>query len=200
MVAAALQAATAAAPRGAIAVQLREKDLNSCELYELARAVRAQCAAYDAPLLINDRLDLALAVEADGVHLTSASVGVTDARRLLTSTRLIGVSTHQPGEVAAAAAAGADFAVYGPVYAPLSKAAVGAERGPEWLGAALRASQGLPLYALGGITAQRIRELGGTAALFDRGRPAGVAVIGAVFGVDNPGAATCELLRALAAW
>jgi thiamine-phosphate pyrophosphorylase len=195
-----LQAATEAAPPGAIAVQLREKDLKGRELYELARAVGAQCAAYETPLLISDRIDLALAVEADGVHLTGTSFNVTDARRLLSTTRLIGVSTHQPAEVAAAAAAGADFAVYGPVYAPLSKAAVGAERGPAGFGAALRASRGLPLYALGGITAQRIGELGGTAALFDHGRPAGVAVIGAVFGVDNPGAATCELLSTLAAW
>ena len=198
-VAAALSAAATAAP-GAVAVQLREKDLGGRELHELARAVRAQCARYGAPLIVNGRLDVALAVEADGVHLPGDSFAVGDARRLMGPSRLIGVSTHQPDEVAAAARAGADFAAYGPVYAPLSKAAVGAECGAEGLGAALRAGLGMPLYALGGITAARVRELAGAAALKERSRPGGVAVIGAVFGANDPAAATLELLRALAVW
>lgn len=199
-VAAALSAAATVAAPGAVAVQLREKDLGGRELYELARAVRAQCARYGAPLIVNDRLDIALAAEADGVHLPGGAVAVSDARRLMGPTRLIGVSTHQPAEVAAAAEAGADFAVYGPVYAPLSKAAVGAERGPEGFGAALGASNGLPIYALGGMTAQRVRALAGAAALPERSRPGGVAVIGAVFGADDPAVATRELLRALLVW
>ena len=190
----------AAAEPGAVAVQLREKDLGGRELHELARAVRERCARYGAPLIVNDRLDVALAVEADGVHLPGDSFAVGDARRLMGRSRLVGVSTHQPAEVAAAARAGADFAVFGPVYAPLSKAAAGAERGAEGLGAALRAGGGMPVYALGGITADRVRELAGAAALGERSRPGGVAVIGAVFGADDPGAATRELLRALAVW
>jgi thiamine-phosphate pyrophosphorylase len=112
-------------------------------------------------------------------------------------TRLIGVSTHQPDQVAAAEQAGADFAVYGPVYAPLSKALAGVERGAEGFAAALHASQGMPVYALGGITAARVRELAGVGALPNRNRAGGVAVIGSVFGADDPAAATLELLQVL---
>jgi thiamine-phosphate pyrophosphorylase len=197
---AALRAASAtAAQPGAVALQLREKDMEARELYELARALRELCSRYGAALLVNDRVDVAIAAGADGVHLPANSFAVADARRLVGATRLIGVSTHEGGEVGAAAAAGADFAVYGPVYEPLSKASYGAARGAESLGAACCAA-GLPVFALGGITAERIAELGGTPALTEGGRPAGVAVIGAVFGADDPAAATRALLDALASW
>ena len=88
----------------------------------------------------------------------------------------------------------------GPVFDPLSKTGYGSARGAEELGAACRASEGMPVLALGGITAERVAELGGAAALDERSRPAGVAVIGAVMGADNPGAATQALLAALARW
>ena len=197
---AALRAACATAQPGAVALQLREKDMEARPLYELARALRELCSRYGAALLVNDRVDVAIAAGADGVHLPANSFAVADARRLVGATRLIGVSTHEAGEVGAAAAAGADFAVYGPVYEPLSKASYGAARGAEELGAACRAGAGLPVFALGGITAERIAELGGTPALSEGGRPAGVAVIGAVFGADDPAAATRALLDALASW
>jgi len=199
MAEAALSAASAIAQRGAVALQLREKDMEARPLYELARALRELCSRYGAALLVNDRIDVAIAAGADGVHLPANSFAVADARRLVGATRLIGVSTHAAGEVGAAAAAGADFAVYGPVYEPLSKASDGAARGAEELGAACGAA-GLPVFALGGITAERIAELGGTPALSEGGRPAGVAVIGAVFGADDPAAATRALLDALASW
>ena len=198
--AAALSAASATAGPGAVALQLREKDMEAREQYELARALRELCSRYGAALLVNDRVDVAIAAGADGVHLPANSFAVADARRLVGATCLIGVSTHEGGEVAAAAEAGADFAVYGPVYEPLSKASYGAARGAESLGAACRAGAGLPVFALGGITAERIAELGGTPALSEGGRPAGVAVIGAVFGADDPAAATRTLLDALASW
>ncbi len=198
--AAALSAASATAGPGAVALQLREKDMEARALYELARALRELCSRYGAALLVNDRVDVAIAAGADGVHLPANSFALADARRLVGATRLIGVSTHEAGEVGAAAAAGADFAVYGPVYEPLSKASYGAARGAEELGAACRAGAGLPVFALGGITAERIAELGGTPALIEGGRPAGVAVIGAVFGADDPAAATRTLLDALASW
>ncbi len=197
---AALSAASATAGPGAVALQLREKDMEARAQYELACALRELCSRYGAALLVNDRVDVAIAAGADGVHLPANSFAVADARRLVGSTRLIGVSTHEGGDVGAAAEAGADFAVYGPVYEPLSKASYGAARGAEELGAACRAGAGLPVFALGGITAERIAELGGTPALREGGRPAGVAVIGAVFGADDPAAATRTLLDALASW
>ena len=197
---AALSAASAAAGPAAVALQLREKDLEARELLEVARALRHVCSRFDAALIVNDRIDVAVAAGADGVHLPANSFAVEDARALFGAAGIVGVSTHDAGEVAQAAMAGADFAVFGPVYDPLSKAAYGPARGAEGLGAAGRAAGAMPLFPLGGITAGRVRELGETAALKGRGGLAGVAVIGAVFGAADPAAATRELLDALASW
>ncbi len=183
-----------------LAVQLREKDLGGRELYQLAMALRPICTRHRALLMVNDRIDVALAAGADGAHLPANSVAIADARRLLGSSRLIGVSTHSAAEAADAAAAGADFAVFGPVWPPLSKPGYGPARGAESLGAACRAVAGMPLYALGGVTVERVEALGapsGAAAAFGGGRPAGLAVIGAVFGADNPVVAALALARAM---
>ncbi|HLW70797.1 MAG TPA: thiamine phosphate synthase [Candidatus Binataceae bacterium] len=198
IVEAALRAASTIASPGAVAVQLREKDLDAHELYELARALRELCSRYGAPLLVNDRLDVVMAAEADGVHLPANSFAVADARRLLGPSRLIGVSTHHAGEVVAAAHAGADFTVFGPVYSPLSKPAAGAGRGVAALFAAAHAGAPMPVYALGGITTERIDRWAGVAAP-GSDRPRGAAVIGAVFGAEDPATATIALLRALSA-
>ncbi len=193
---AALAAAVAIAPPGALAIQLREKDLAARDLLELAHALRSRCARYGAPLIVNDRLDVALAADADGVHLPAASFAMRDARAIVGPARLVGVSAHTPSEVAAAAREGADFAVFGPVFDPLSKAAYTAASGAAGLAAACRAAP-LPVYALGGITAARLDQLRDDST-FGRGpRPAGAAVIGAVFGADDPAAATRELLAAI---
>jgi thiamine-phosphate pyrophosphorylase len=189
------------------ALQLREKDLGGRDLYQLAVTMRAICTRHGARLLVNDRVDVAMAAGADGVHLPTDSIAIDEARRLVGPSRLIGVSTHSTAEAADAAAAGADFAVFGPVWEPLSKAGYGPAHGAESLGAACRAAAGMPLFALGGITAERVAALGalrktpgGAAAACGGGRPtgiAGVAVIGAVFGADNPVAAALVLRDAL---
>jgi len=189
---AALAGAAQVAPPGALAVQLREKDLDAHELYELARALRVLCSRFEARLLVNDRIDVALAADADGVHLPSNSFELSDARKLLGASRLIGVSTHRAEEVAQAAAAGADFAVFGPVYEPLSKPIYGPATGLTAVTDAVKAARAMPLYALGGITAARAAEL---AALEPGARPFGFAVIGAVFGAPAPGEAIRELLH-----
>ena len=193
---AALAAAAAIAPPGAIAIQLREKDLAARQLLELAHALRPRCARYGAPLIINDRLDVALAACADCVHLPAASFAVRDARAIVGAARLVGISAHTPSEVAAAAREGADFAVYGPVFDPLSKAAYTAARGAAGIAAACRAAP-LPVYALGGITVARIDQLRDDPAFGSGPRPAGAAVIGAIFGADDPAAATRALLAAI---
>ncbi len=183
-----------------VALQLREKDLGGRELYRLAIALRPICIRHGAHLMINDRIDVALAAEADGVHLPGDAIAIADARRLLGPSRLIGVSTHSAAAVADAAAAGADFVVFGPVWPSLSKAGYGPARGAEELGAACRAAAGMPLYALGGVTAERVASLGapgGADAADGDVRPAGVGVIGAVFGADDPVAAALVLSRAV---
>src|ERR1700691_3439262 len=126
---AALAAAASIGPPGAVAIQLREKDLDARAMLELAITVRQLCARFGVPLIINDRLDVALAAGADGVHLPADSFAVSDARAIFGTARLVGISAHTPAEVAAAAREGADFAVYGPVFDPLSKAAYTAARG-----------------------------------------------------------------------
>jgi thiamine-phosphate pyrophosphorylase len=211
-------AALAAASPGTVALQLREKDLDARGLVELARQLRPICDQYHTPLIVNDRIDVAIAARADGVHLPANSYKVADARALLDPRSLIGVSTHDPAEVTAASAAGADFVVFGPIFDPLSKGSYTDARGAEGLVAACRAAP-IPIFALGGITAARVRELNAkttganalsTAAHMSPARNspaaegrngisfAGVAVIGTVFGTADPAAAMRELLDALA--
>jgi thiamine-phosphate pyrophosphorylase len=132
---------------GARAFQLREKDLSPRELYPLALEMRQLTRAYGARLLINDRVDVALAVDADGVHLTTTSLPASIARRVLGPGRLLGVSTHTLAEAQAAAEEGADFLVFGPVFFTPSKAPYGEPVGLD----ALRAVRVHPFWRLGGL-------------------------------------------------
>ena len=111
-----------AALRGGVrAVQLREKDLTAEELLPLAQQMRELTRKYNAKLLINRDIDIALAVGADGVHLGGNAMSVAEARKLVGRDRLIGVSTHSIDEVQKAEKDGADFVTFGPVYATPSK-------------------------------------------------------------------------------
>ena len=179
---------------GSIAVQLREKDLEGRELYDLALALKPICTRFGAPLIVNDRVDVAIAAGLEGVHLSSTSFAVVDARTLLGSARLIGVSTHNLEEVTAAAVNGADFAVFGPIYDPLSKGRYGPAKGLAALADAVAVAQEMPLYALGGINESRAMEI---ASLPPKSRPIGVAAIGAVFGSTTPGALVRRMLGCL---
>ncbi|MBV8775524.1 MAG: thiamine phosphate synthase [Deltaproteobacteria bacterium] len=190
----ALAAGAEIGPAASIGVQLREKDLEGRALYELALALERVCSRFGAPLIVNDRVDVAIAAGAHGVHLSSTSFAVADARTLLGSSRLIGVSTHNLEEVTAAAVNGADFAVFGPVYDPLSKGAYGPAKGLSALANAVTAAKPVPVYALGGINESRASEI---TTLPSNSRPFGVAAIGAVFGSANPGVAVRGILRAL---
>lgn len=181
---AAVARALAGVPPGAAAVQLREKDLSARALYELALALRPLCRARNAPLLVNDRLDVALAADLDGVHLGGGSIDVADARTLLGS-RLIGASCHSEAELAARA--GADFATFGPVHPTPSKARYGAPVGLEALAAA--AARGVPLFALGGVGIAEAPE-----AL--RAGARGVAAIRAWLAAPDPAEATAALYAA----
>jgi thiamine-phosphate pyrophosphorylase len=139
-------------------VQLREKDLDAGELLALASQLRPICDRYRARLIVNDRIDVAIAAHADGVHLPANSFAVGDARSLIGDAGLIGVSTHDDAEVIGAAQSGADFVVYGPVFDPLSKESYTTARGADDLIAATRTAS-IPVFALGGITPDRVREL-----------------------------------------
>src|ERR1700723_1888235 len=191
---AACEAALSVAPPGTVAWQLREKDLPPCELYGLALRVREICTRAGALLIVNDRVDVAIAAQADGVHLPFDSIGVSMARKLLGPERLIGVSSHSPPDVSGAAREGADFAVFGPIFDPLSKPSTGPAWGASGLAAACHAGA-IPVFALGGITPERAREL--FASTNPTARLAGVASIGAIFGADSPALATAAMLAAM---
>lgn len=172
-------------PPGVVAVHLREKDLGGRALLELARRLRAACAAAGQLLVVNDRLDVALAAGADGVHLPSAGVPIADARRLLGPGRLLGVSCHSRADVERAAAGGADYATFSPIFDTPSKRAYGAPLGLEALRGA--AALGLPLVALGGIDASNAAAVRGVGAV-------GVAAIRAWLAGDDPAGAVRALL------
>jgi thiamine-phosphate pyrophosphorylase len=182
-----LDVVRAALEGGVRAVQLREKDLEGRALYQLAAQLRELTARYQARLLINDRLDVALAVEADGVHLGQTSFPVAVARQLLGPNKLIGVSTHNPEEIAAAV--GADFLVFGPVYATPSKAKYGEPQGIMRLRQAVAQSPS-PLLAIGGITVERATEVLSTGAH-------GIAVISALSAAPDPARAASAFLLQL---
>jgi thiamine-phosphate pyrophosphorylase len=172
----------AAVDAGLPAVQLREKDLPGRPLLALAERLRAVTARAGALLLVNDRVDVAIAAGADGVHLGGGSMPVDVARRLLPAGALVGVSTHSAAEVAATTA---DFAFFGPVYATPSKTSA---QGIEPLRAAAAASR-IPVLAIGGVTVERVAEVRAAGA-------AGIAVIRAILAAPDPAAATRALVGA----
>ena len=176
---------TAAAP----AIQLRERDLSARELVTLAYEVQAVTASRRSQLLINDRIDVALALEGVGVHLRSNSLPVSVARQLLGAQRLLGVSVHAVEEVVSAQSQGADYIVLGPIYETPSKQTFGPPLGIHTLEKACRLVR-IPIIGIGGVTAARAREMRRAGAF-------GVAVITAVLGAADVESATSKLLDAV---
>jgi len=174
---------------GLRAVQLREKDLETRDLLGLADTLREATQRHGARLIVNDRADVALAVGADGVQRTHASLPVSALREISPPGFLIGASAHSAAEAREAAAQGADFVVFGPVYDTPSKRRYGPPQGLAALEAAAAAST-RPLLAVGGITPERVGEVRAAGA-------AGVAVIGAIYGAARPADATKAFLDVL---
>ncbi len=139
-------------------VQIREKDLATRELFSLAReaATEAERVKKGTRVIVNDRLDVALAAGAHGVHLGTRSMPAPAVRRIVSRDFLVGVSCHSLRETLAAESAGADYALLGPIFQTLSKIQYGPPLGLETLrDVAARVS--IPLYALGGISVERVR-------------------------------------------
>lgn len=143
---------------GVKAVQLREKDLDTRELLKLAYKMRELTDKYDSKLFINDRFDIALAVGADGVHLTQAGVPVDAVRKTVKKELMIGVSTHSLREAKEAEKGGADFITFGPVYRTPSKIKYGVPVGVDAL-KEVSSKMKIPVFALGGVTKSRIADV-----------------------------------------
>jgi thiamine-phosphate pyrophosphorylase len=158
-------------------------------LYDIAVTLRQLCTEYGARLLINDRVDIAVAVDADGVHLPADSFKVDDVRALLGPEKLIGVSAHSVRECKEAGKAGADFVVLGPIFATPSKRIYGEPLGTDAIKEAA-AGTDIPVLAIGGITAERAGRVRNQGA-------AGVAVISGILQATDPEAAAREYLRRL---
>jgi thiamine-phosphate pyrophosphorylase len=176
-----LEVVRAALRGGVDAVQLREKDLPAQPLLELARELRTVCAEFGASLLVNDRIDIALAVDADGVHLPVSSFRAADARTILGPGKLIGASAHNLAEATTARNGGADFIVFGPIFDTESKRDYGKPLGPERLTELTRGER-TPVLAIGGVTPDRVQMV------CERGA-AGVAVLSGILAAEDPEAA-----------
>ncbi|RLB61736.1 MAG: thiamine phosphate synthase [Deltaproteobacteria bacterium] len=159
-------------------VQLREKDLSAAELYPLARDLRLLTHKYNALLLINDRIDIAQAVGADGVHLGGHSLPIKKTREILGSKALIGVSTHSALEAESAQNKGADFITYGPVFLTPSKAPFGPPVGVNSLQRVCNCCE-IPVYALGGVKIDNTVEIMNSGAY-------GVSMISALLSAPDP--------------
>jgi thiamine-phosphate pyrophosphorylase len=162
---------------GVRAIQLREKDLGTRELLKLADKMRVLTREYDARLFINDRFDIALAVGADGVHLTQNSIPADAVRKVVKKKLMIGVSTHSLKEAREAEKAGADFITLGPVYRTPSKLKYGKPVGIDTLKNVCDRVK-IPVFAIGGIKSRRIREVKKAGAY-------GAAMISEIFGAGD---------------
>ena len=181
------EAALAGLPPGVAAVQLRARDATGRELLEAARGLRLVVSRAGQRLLVNDRVDVALAAGADGVHLPSAGVPPGDARVLVGKGRLVAVSCHSAADVLRARDGGADFVTFGPVFDTPSKRRYGAPVGLDRLREAC--ALGVPIVGLGGVDASNAASVSAAGAF-------GVAAIRAWLDAVDPGAAVRVLLEA----
>jgi len=174
---------------GVRAIQLREKDLDTIQVYRLAERLLSMTRKAGAALIVNDRVDVAMALGADGVHLTRKSLPPKEARALVGPGMLLGISCHSLADVREAVEGGVDFLVLGPIYETPSKAPYGVPLTPAILPQA-RAICSVPILAIGGISTTRVLEVIQAGA-------DGVAVISAVLAAPDPAAATRALLEAV---
>jgi thiamine-phosphate pyrophosphorylase len=171
-----------AAVRGGVTmVQLREKDRPTREFLAEARALKALLAPLGVPLVVNDRVDIALAVEADGVHVGQSDMPVAEVRRLVGPRMIVGLSANTPSHIAAQDTEAADYLGIGPIFAQTTKADAARPLGIEGF-SRLRALARKPVIAIGGVKAEH------AAALYAAGAD-GLAVVSAIVTALDPEAA-----------
>ena len=179
-----LQQAEAALQGCVTCLQLREKHLEDDAFLAEAREMAALCRRYRVPFIVNDRVDIALACGADGVHVGQEDMEVSAVRRMAGDKLMVGVSAHTVEEAVRAARGGADYLGLGAVFSTSTKADAGA-MSRDTLKAICQAVD-LPKVAIGGISAKNILELSGSGV-------DGVAVVSAIFGAPDPRRAAQDL-------
>ena len=153
-------------------VQIREKDLNTRQLLDLVHNLMPLIKKHRGKVLLNDRIDLALALDTDGVHLRADSLPLGVARKMLGHEKLMGISTHSLQDIRRAEDDGADFIVLGPIFDTPSKRMYGPPLGLHTLETACRTSS-LPIFAIGGIHPMHVHSVLSSGAY-------GIAVISAI--------------------
>lgn len=174
---------------GAGAVQLREKDVGTRVLLGMAYSLREITKRYKTRLFINGRVDIAIAVGADGVHLGVSDIPVHAARKAAGNDMLIGASAHSVGEAKRAEQEGADFVTLGPIYKTPSKLRYGKPVGVQTI-ERVREEVSIPVFAIGGIKREGVGEVVKAGAY-------GVALISAILASENIKSSTEEFMRLL---
>ena len=171
---------------GATFLQIREKDLDKENFEKEAAELKKLCEKYRVPFVVNDNVQIALDIDADGVHVGQSDIKGRDIRSLIGPDKILGISAGTAEEAVAAEKAGADYIGVGAVFGTSTKKDarnLSIEKLREICGAV-----SIPAVAIGGISRENVRELDGSGA-------SGIAVISAIFGAGEPGKATGELLK-----
>ena len=180
------QQVEAALQNGATCIQLREKELDDADFLAEAQEMAALCRRYHVPFIINDKVDIAIACHADGVHVGQEDMAASDVRKRVGDQMMIGVSAHTVEEALEAVRDGADYLGLGAVFSTSTKTDAGA-MSFDTLKAICDAVE-IPTVAIGGISPANIMQLAGSGV-------DGVAVVSAIFGAPDPGQATAQLVE-----
>lgn len=174
-------------------VQLREKDLESKALYDLALQMRALTKKYDSLFIVNDRIDIALASEADGIHIGAKSLPISEISKQIRSSHrsrfYVGYSAHSLAEAQALEEVGVNWVTMSPIYESTSKPGYGPAIGLDELRKVIKLLS-IPVYALGGIGSSNIEEVMSTGVY-------GVALISEIMASENPENSTRKILSKL---
>ena len=182
-----LEIAAAAIRGGVSCIQLREKTCSTREFIDESLAIRSLLARHGIPLIINDRVDVALAVKADGIHLGQKDMPCSMARQLIPESMIVGISVESLDDAIAAQKDGADYLGVSPIYSTPTKIDTAQPLGLEGL-RSIRSEVDLPLVGIGGLNADN------AAAVIYSGAD-GVAVVSAIVAADDPEAATRDLIE-----
>ncbi len=171
---------------GVTVVQIREKDADTLEFYNISNKVKEICSKYNVPLIINDRIDIALAIDADGVHIGQSDMPIKIARKLIGNDKILGISAHNLEEATDAEENGADYLGVGAIFSTSTKKDandVSIDTLKE-----ISSNVDIPTVAIGGINLDNVEKLKDT-------NISGISVVSAIMNAENPKIASENLLR-----